>query len=232
MNTVLKISAWVIIAHFFIGFRVFDGKWRITKDDPTVWVRLCESDYTIDENDIAEGDPLYGINGLTFDQVLTSIINDYNSVPTSFLKLAKYPTDTANPPAPTNGNSAFTLEKAAVRTLDICFKPTDASAGLSSAYAHSIFDGSDLVGCEITAKPDNLKKAHFLTHILTHEMGHCFGLMHPQESTKSVMSYFGEKKTRLQTDDYAGLTFKYPKEDSYAKETNTLGLQGCTPADP
>lgn len=158
-----------------------------------------------------------------------SVIDDYNNIPTSYLRLAVYPTDPNNPGAPASGDSTFSIAKAEKRTIEICFGDTDASTGVSSGYAMPQSEGNQFVFCQIKAKSDYTKKAFFLTHLLTHELGHCFGLMHPQEATNSVMSYFGETKLRLQNDDYAGITYAYPDDSSYADESATLGLIGCSP---
>lgn len=232
MNRWTKISIWIFILYTTLGFHLTQYRWDISASDPTVWVKVCaENSATIEENDIPEGDVLAGRTNLTFTQVLQSVIDDYNNVPTSYLRLAMYPTDPNNPGAPLAGDSTFTIAKAASRTIEICFGSTDASAGLSGGYAMPEYQGRQIVSCQIKAKPEHAKKALFLTHLVVHELGHCFGLMHAQEGTRAVMSYFGDKKIRLQSDDAAGLTYEYPNDESYAKETPTLGLTGCAPRD-
>lgn len=192
---------------------------------------MCSGSVTIENNDITDTDVLRGISGLTFDQVLQSVIDDYNNIPTSYLRLARYPADPNNPGTPAAGDSIFTIEKASKRTIEICFGETNAAAGISGGYAKAKYEGQYIVGCGIQAKAEHTKNARFLTHLVVHELGHCFGLEHPQESTNSVMSYFnnGEVFIRLQNDDYAGLTNRYPNEESYAKEEPTYGLSGCSP---
>lgn len=233
MNLWIKILVWTFIVYTTLGFRLTQYRWDISASDPTVWIKVCaDNAATIEENDIPEGDVLSGITNLTFSEVLQSVIDDYNSVPTSFLRLALYPADPNNPGAPLAGDSTFTIEKAATRTIEICFGSTDASAGLSGGYAMPEYQGRQFISCKIKAKPEHSKKALFLTHLVVHELGHCFGLMHAQEGTRAVMSYFGDKKFRLQNDDVAGLTYEYPIDASYAKETSTLGLSGCAPRNP
>jgi hypothetical protein len=230
MNSWKKVSAWIFIVGMTLGFRVTPFRWDISDSDPTIWIKVCaENSATIEENDMKADDVLFGRSNLTFTQVLQSVIDDYNNAPTSFLRLALYPADPNNPGAPATGDSAFTVARASNRTIEICFGSTDVAAGLSGGYAMPKYEGRQIISCEIKAKPEHAKKVLFLTHLLSHEIGHCFSLMHPQEGTRAVMSYFGDKKTRLQRDDLAGLTFQYPSDASYAKETATLGLSGCAP---
>lgn len=230
MSRLKKITIWTFIVYFTLGFRVTPYRWDISLNDPTIWIKLCpENSATVEENDIAESDVLRGVANLSFNQVLQSVIDDYNNVPTSFLRLALYPADPNNPGAPIAGDSTFTIARAATRTIEICFGSTDVSAGLSGGYAMPKYQGRQIISCQIKAKPEHAKKASFLTHLIAHELGHCFSLMHTQESTHSAMSYFGAKRMRLQHDDAAGLTYQYPVDDSYAKETPTMGLSGCEP---
>ncbi|MGE3759572.1 MAG: hypothetical protein AB7H97_17535, partial [Pseudobdellovibrionaceae bacterium] len=117
MNRTLKFIIWGAILSMTLGFRVFPGTWQISKNDPTIWIKLCDDNnsLTIDENDLEDGDPLAGVTNLTFDQVIQSVIDDYNDVPTSYLRLALYPSDPTNPGAPIDGDSTFTTQKAANR---------------------------------------------------------------------------------------------------------------------
>lgn len=232
MNKLLKYSLWIFILSTCLGFRLLTkAKWPISKDDPTIWVKVCQTDFTVGENDITEGDPLAGVAGITLDQIIQSVIDDYNNVPTSYLRLAKYPTDPENPGPPLTGDSTFTIEKAKERTIEICFGATDARV-TSGGYSKPQVVGGKLVGCEIRAKESFLSKAAQLTHLIAHESGHCMALAHPQEGTRSLMSYFTTemaKKMRLQDDDKAGLTYLYPEDSSYAQENATFGLSGCEP---
>lgn len=231
MKRIYKIPIWLFILSMTLGFRIFPGSWDISRTDPTVWIRLCNSSILVEENDITETDPLAGVTALTMTQVVQSVIDDYNSIPTSYVRLAFYPADPNNPGAPLAGDSVFTLEKGQTRTIDICFDGTDSTAGLSGGHAQAKYQGGKIIGCEIKTKSEYTEKAKFLTHLLTHEIGHCFGLMHPQESVNSVMSYFNKSEPflRLQNDDYAGITYRYPEDESYSREQSTFGLTGCSP---
>jgi hypothetical protein len=231
MSRLRNISIWTsIVALLVVSFRLAPYRWDISAGDPTIWIKLCpENAATVEENDIPSGDVLAGVANLNFTQVLQTVIDDYNNVSTSYLRLATYPSDPNFPGAPLPGDSTFTTAKAATRTIEICFGSTDASAGLSGGYAQPILEGRQITACTIKAKPEHAQKASFLTHLLVHELGHCFGLMHAQEGTHAVMSYFGDKKIRLQSDDASGITYAYPGDSNYAKEVPTFGLTGCEP---
>ncbi len=230
MSKSLRILTWMCMLSFSFGFRVTNKRWDISPSDPTLWIKVCPGSVTtINENDIGGGDVLAGVAGLTFRQVLQSVVDDYNNVSTSYVRLAIYPTDPNNPGTPVAGDSTFTIEKAGKRTIEICFEEMDVSKGLSGGFATLESEGKHYISCKIEVRPSHLEKAAFLTHIIAHEVGHCLSLMHPQEASNSVMSYFGNKKLRLQYDDYAGLTFAYPENEDYAKEVSTFGLMGCSP---
>lgn len=235
MRRFTKLSLWSLILFSVLGFRVMDIKWDISTSDPTLWIKLCEEQSSNSlpiENDFnGTDDPLAGVNTLTLNQVIQSVIDDYNNVPTSFVRLAFYPADPNNPGQPAQGDSVFTIEKAKKRTIDICFGNLDPRAGLSGGYALPKVEGLQMVGCEIRARESAIEKAKGLTHLLAHEVGHCLGLMHPQEGVNAIMSYFTpeRRRQRLQGDDMSGLTFMYPSEASYAVESATLGLSGCAP---
>ena len=154
---------------------------------------------------------------------MQSVINDYNSIGSSFIRLAVYPADPSSPGAPAPGDSAFTNALGTVRTIDVCFSHQTFTGGLTVQK----YDGNRVVGCNIKISDASSSNAKALTKTLTHELGHCLGLAHPQETTHSVMSYFSDA-IRLQIDDKMGLTYLYPSSGS-AKENATLGL-ACAPS--
>ncbi len=217
------------VCSLLVGFRSFPFTWNISVGDPTIWVRLCSSSPTIEKHDYPSGDSLAGQTP-SFQQVVQSVIDDINNVPTSYVRLAIYPTDPNNPGTALPGDSTFTLNRASERTIDVCFDGTSATAGLSAGHASARRENGRYVGCEIKARSESAKSGKFLVSLLTHELGHCLGLGHNFESTKSVMSYFASAEIiRLQNDDRAGLTFHYPEDSAMAAEQSTFGLGGCDP---
>ena len=204
-----------------LGFRVLPGGngWWISPSDPTLWVRSCRK-LAFTAKTFPSGDPLSGSTMPTYDAALQSIFDDYNNIPGSFVRLAAYPDDPANPPAPATGDTAFTIATAEKRTIDICFGSQTFTGGHASPEWNS--DGQ-IVGCEIEIATNSLADANDFVSVLTHEIGHCLGLDHPQDTDDAAMSYFG-KTTRLLVDDRMGLVHLYPQEASYGKEKANLGL--------
>ena len=229
LKLVMRAAAALSVCALLVGFRVFPYHWNISKGEPTLWVRVCSSSLTIENHNYPSGDPLAG-QSPSFQQVVQSVIDDINNVPTSYIRLAPYPADPNNPGTALPGDSTFTLNRASERTIDICFDGTSSTAGLSAGHATPKEKGGRYVGCEIKGKPESAKSGKFLVSLITHELGHCLGLGHNFESTKSVMSYFSsEDIIRLQNDDRAGLTYHYPEDSGMAAEQLTFGLGGCDP---
>ena len=89
-----------------------------------------------------------------------------------------------------------------------------------------IYENEKVVGCEISLERDLLDSAKALVANLTHEIGHCLGLDHSQESVNSIMSYYSDSESiyRLQIDDRMGITYLFAKNLSKVSEVNTYGL--------
>jgi len=211
-----------------LGFRIYSNdRWAISPEDPTVWIKFCNEDFRFIDVFFPKGDPLYPNNG-SYQMVLQSILDDYNNIPTSWIRLARYPSDTTSPEAPGPGDSAFTLERAHQRTIDVCFydgSKEDNVAGSSELKT----EGGQITGCKITMSSDHQKNSLMFIRTLTHELGHCFGLDHSQETVHSLMSYFSAALIiRLQPDDQMGMTYLYPREGAEGDEIPTFGLS-CNP---
>ncbi len=238
----------VLIVMLTTGFRIKinrDGspsRWYISRNDPTIWIRTC--DETVDfAYDIPVTDPFYA-QGTDLKDIYQSIVDDFNDVQTSFLRLALYPDDPENPPAPEAGDSTFDANKARIRTIDICSGDIDYYAVAQASMENNLeacesLDDSTYAdycsevyihSCEIIFKKDYAENsARRFIHTMTHELGHCVGFMHNHDTHLSIMSYLADPDEilRLQMDDKMGLTYLYPKEDEYNDEEPTFGLTGC-----
>ena len=210
------------------GFKLLTpGKWKISEADPTIWIRLCSEmkNGTISKNDVPAGDVLSGAT-VTGASALVSIMNDFNNVNSAYIRFAAYPDDPANPGTAQPGDSTFTQARAERRTIDVCYNdPTNPFQGGGAQLDES---GDDIIGCNIKITDSAKKSLKEYVRTLTHELGHCAGLDHPQETKHAIMSYFADsKKLRLMTDDKMGLVFIYPKAGVDMKERVNFGL-GCS----
>lgn len=221
----MKRWIWILaLLPFTLGFRTFPGVngWDVSVSDPTLWVRICR-EIAFTSAQLPAGDPL-GTTVPSYQAALQSILDDFNDVPGSFVRLAPYPADPSNPGAPAPGDSTFTLAKAEERTIDVCFGDQTFTAG----HAIPKWDPQGkITGCKIELNADEAQKAEDFVAVLTHELGHCLGLDHPQETDDAVMSYFSDA-IRLQIDDRMGLVHLYPQEASFGRERANLGLSCST----
>lgn len=208
-----------LLALPLLGFHTFLGGnlWPISKDDPKLYLRFCDNSMMVpDQNDVGSNDPLYQ-KTLTHDLVVDSIINDYNSIPGSYVRLA----DSARDPS-------FDATLHAQRIIDICFSSQQAYI---EGHSQPNYDssGEHYNGCTIQIGKKTTDKASRLLRVVTHEIGHCLALDHPQETIYSIMSYFASTKIyRLQDDDKAGILSMYPVNPGDAKAVASFGL-ACSP---
>lgn len=120
----------------------------------------------------------------------------------------------------------YAYDEASAQTRTIKIK-VSAAAGAASGFATPTMENSQMTGCDIAIAPRILGDPQFLTHVIIHELLHCVGLDHQQEDSNSALSYnnFGAK---LSSEERMAITFMYPVDPAYAKETPTFGL-ACSP---
>ncbi len=220
-----KYRVFLIIISLFLltGFRLlFPGKsWNINRDDPYLWIRPCDRSTVITTNDVATDDVLATDTSVTIEDAIISIADDYNDIYGSYLRLEIYPSDVNNIPSDSN----FELTKSGNRVIDIC---AGDSSGTSSGYAKPKVSGSKITGCEIVYEKKNHESLKDFLRVITHELGHCIGLDHPQELEHSIMSYYADRNYyRLQIDDIIGIRHIYPDsiDGVSLKESPTYGLK-------
>lgn len=217
-----KIFFVLILVVFVSGFRValYDRFWDITKTDPYVWIRFCEDVPEFKDFDVNAGDELED-RDVDFITAISSVLDDYNSIETSYLKLELHP----ETPGSEGLTPHFDETKAETRTVNVCWGPPN---GTHKSHSKETSKNNKLEGCKVVLGKEAKTDLHYFVSVLTHELGHCMGLAHPQDTRKSIMSYHRNKLMRLQLDDKMGITHLYPTESAYGREEPTLGLS-CAP---
>jgi hypothetical protein len=203
----IYISALLLLT---IGFRTYGPyRWDISSSSPNLYINVCSSvrSHTFtDYSGLSTTDPLYATTPSS-TQAINSIIDDYNNISNSYLNLSTTSSDISN------------------KTIYICFGNLGAPlAGGEASFSNS---GSQITTCTITLSQESVSKLSSFMAIVTHEIGHCFGLDHPQDTQNAIMSYFVDSDTnqRLMLDDKMGITYLYPNDqEGSLKETPNYGL--------
>lgn len=223
MNRLITI---LLFSFIIMGYRRdSDDLWKVKDSSPTIWLKFCNEiqDQDFKRKEAPSGDDVRDYDDASFENVIQTVVDDFNNVSTSYIRLALYPDDPDDPGDPEEGDTRFTRKKAKERTIDICIQ----SSGSVFEGGHALPDFEDdiRVACEIVlSKTLNDDLVPFV-QTLTHEIGHCLGLTHPQSTKHSVMSYFNARTDmRLQIHDKIGLSHLYPHKDFNLKENNTFGL--------
>ncbi|MBF0364976.1 MAG: matrixin family metalloprotease [Oligoflexia bacterium] len=216
-----KLLLFTLFLLLIFGFRLIDRfqKWNIHENDPYLWIKLCDRSTLFQENTLPKEDPLTSRTDISIAEAMQTIVDDYNSLYGSYLRLELYPADTN---APAEG-STFTVDRAKKRTIDIC----DSDLFMAGGQASWEYEGEKIVGCTIRYQKGAMNDVHAFLSVLTHEIGHCVGLHHPQESIHAIMSYFANRELyRLQIDDKMGVRYLYPQtlEGIDHKEHNSMGM--------
>lgn len=204
---------WILISFLCLGFRTFSARnvWDIDNTAASRSKLFVVFDRATDSiiNDLPSDDPL-GAGSLTVQSVMNSIFNDYNNIQASYINLVS-----------SSDMDYVTLGTG--RTITIINSATD---GVTGGQAKWEYQSGRVSGCSIRLANSAYNGAKQFIRVVTHELGHCLGLDHSQETVNSVMSYFSDstKVFRLQDDDKMGIIFLYPVTPDYGKEASTFGL--------
>jgi hypothetical protein len=233
------------------GYRVAQSgldrpmRWDISVDRPVLWVEVCDAvrSTEFDRMVFPDGDPLSSAYPSAED-IISSVFDDFNSVPGTFLEL-RWAGDEglSNTTAP---DLTWTSENAQHRTITVCTGSTDYTAAAHATPEGnqalcdndpsfkqrnpSFCSNNNVALCKIVLGSDYIKGGtDIFAHVLTHELGHCLGLLHNHETKQSVMSYLGDriKTIRLTIDDQMGIAWLYPRDKGQVKETVDFGLTAC-----
>ncbi|MGB0454120.1 MAG: matrixin family metalloprotease [Bacteriovoracaceae bacterium] len=209
-----KIINLLLFCAITLGFRTIYSKhrwaiWNGSESDRKLFVTYTNADSEI-PNDLVD-DVLSGTDTITVEQAMDSIFDDYNSIGASYLILVD--TDDVD----------YTEEDASNRIIEITF---NGASGLSSGEAqYETNSDGKIEKCVINMGEDSLESAKDFIQIMTHELGHCAGLAHPQDTVNAIMSYYARSSdVRLLMDDKMGLTYLYPIDAGAGHEKSTYGL--------
>jgi hypothetical protein len=221
-----KYIGFILLFLTMFGFRMlFSDTWKISEADPTLWIKFCDKIYNQSFliSELPDGDPLIVGGSVAVNDVIQSVLDDYNNVTASYMRLAEYPADPSSPGAPLPGDSAFTLAKASQRTINVCFAGDDNP--FRGGHASPELESGYVIGCNIVLIDDIEDKVDNFIETLTHELGHCLGFGHPQETRHSIMSYYNSSDSvRLRAMDKMGLVYAFPRAGYDLSESPSFGL--------
>lgn len=228
----LRIVNVCILMALTVGFRWSGNSyWDISVEEPILWIELDEALYA-DDGFGSKVDDLKGTLAFLKDvppeeqriEIWRHILADFASVETSFLRLRLKPGQI--PSIDAEHDDVYDPASSEKRTIKIT---VGASRGAASGYASLVRDGMELTGCNVVMAPRTLAEPQFYTHVLMHEVLHCIGLDHQQDDSDSLLSY-SNNDAQLSLEERMALTFLYPLDPGYAKESPTFGM-ACSPKD-
>lgn len=215
-----KINLFTFIFIVF-GFRTFyaENLWptsNSTQANRKLFIIYDDASDSIKNDFVGTSDELSDDGStITVETAVDSIMSDFNSIASAYVELVD------------SEDIDYSQSFASDRTISISF---GGSAGTTTGHAQMEYVNGEVVGCKIALESSLKDSAKEFIQTLTHEIGHCLGLDHAQDTVNSIMSYYMDRDAifRLQNDDKMGITYLFPSDVSKAKEVSTFGLS-CTP---
>lgn len=208
------ILSYLLTMSFGFGFNLYSNPKPWAIDNSSVLKRKIFVDYDFAsrtlKNNLPSGDSLAATSNITVQLAMNSIMNDYNNIRGAYVVLV----DTSDPD--------YTTANATDHVIKIRNQATDGLNGGQTKYEYT---NGKFSGCSIKLSDRVYDNAKSFIATTTHEIGHCMGLDHPQDTVYAIMSYFRNSDIyRLETDDKMGIIFLYPEDPAAAAESSTLGL--------
>jgi Matrixin len=226
---------------FSSGYRIAQSsfgvpmRWDITAAKPVIWVDVCDDLRNMEFENIAfpTGDPLELSYPSAIDAI-TSVFAEFlgESLDTMPLSDERYSDAAAANRTITVCTSSTTYAQAAHASPTDNSKLCDDGKSEFAAQNRDYCAHTRIASCAVGGDGSYFRRSSdTFVHVLTHEIGHCLGLMHNHETAESVMSYVGnrQKTVRLTIDDKSALAFLYPETPSKVRQTADFGLSSCTP---
>ena len=214
----------ILVLPFLTGFRVMQGRWDVDRTQPTLWLKFDSGYLGKEFKEIEEfEEALEGVApALRKLKIVQMVVDDYNSIPDSFIRIAIYPDDEFDIPTDPL-DTPFSEDATKNRIIEIKDGAETPVVAGAAALESDPLDASTIIRCEIIVNEIVSQDAKQLKGTLTHEIGHCLGLHHNHPDVDSIMSYNRFASYGLGVDDKMGITFLYPTDPSLAAETATYG---------
>lgn len=218
MKLINKIFLGTFMLSMMLGFRVYnrDHRWGIFNGSDTERKLFIQVEQELLDRDIPndiETDLYIGSSSETvqMDLLINSVLQNFNDIAASYLILGKI------------SDSDYDASLHEERIIKISL---GSAGGTSSGEAERKLENDRVVGCTIRIQEDDhTDSTKSMVRVLTHEMGHCIGLQHPQDTTHAIMSYYTKGDSiRLLLDDLMGVIYLFPIDPGAAEEEPSYGL--------
>ena len=214
---IIKIFIWFFLfLTLSTGFRTYPGVqvWDIDNSSTTnaKLFFVYTNGARVVANDVDSDHSLYGTSTVTVEQMMQAIFSDYNSIQSAYVTLV-------------SSSDADFASRGTDRTITLVDgNPGGVQAGVARFTTNS---NHQINECTVTLGESVYDSSKTFLGVVGHEIGHCLGLDHPQDTVYALMSYYRAGIYQLDIDDKIGLVNLYPVNSSDVQEVQTLGLS-CT----